>query len=190
MNKKLIKKLIKKYKKEFDHWINGGELLAKNIDCADSWHPFQYWNHNDWNIEPEKVAIIINDEYTEFRKALAEGKKIHIASDEIQSYYLNGIPGYLTTDCDFTLTVDKYTVKLEEPKFKVGDWVRIAIDNNIYQLTDEDMCDNLDKELWKPQPGELVILKDKYGTITIINYNGEAGIVPFIGEKTWLPKKD
>lgn len=26
------KELIKKYKKEFEHWLNGGELLSKHPD--------------------------------------------------------------------------------------------------------------------------------------------------------------
>ena len=45
-------------------------------------------------------------------------------------------------------------------------------------------------ELWQPKIGELVILKDKNSIISIIKYNGETNVYPFIGEITWLHKKD
>lgn len=67
------KELIKKYKKEFDYWVNDGTLLV-----ADSYE--KRWitlTKNVWLCETTKnLLIIIDDEYVEFRKALAEGKTV------------------------------------------------------------------------------------------------------------------
>ena len=101
---------------------------------------------------------------------------------------------------------ENYRTKPEEPKFKVGDWVVYKgggyCDGEILQITaidEKDFCTfgnysklyHFDKlRLWKPKPGELVILKDKNSIISIIKYNGETNVYPFIGEITWLHKKD
>ena len=106
---------------------------------------------------------------------------------------------------------ENYRIKPEEPKVQVGDWVRVKtgtfeydgtarISKGVKQLSKSDMwlfsenhykC-NPDKyiEHWQPKPGELVILKDKNGIVSIIKYNGETDVYPFIGEITWLHKKD
>ena len=71
------KKLILKYKPEFDHWLNGGQLLYKHI------HSSAWWHEEPWNYSPTYVqSIIINDEYIELRKALAEGKTIQLNEAE------------------------------------------------------------------------------------------------------------
>ena len=69
------KELIKKYKAEFDWWVDGGSILYKvngsNFNER-NWLPMT--EHNPvW--EPN-FTYIINDEYVEFRKAQAEGKII------------------------------------------------------------------------------------------------------------------
>ena len=88
--------------------------------------------------------------------------------------------------------------------FKVGDWVVSAkygigivesITNIEYPIQvkhfpGRDVYNNEELALWQPQPGELVILKDKNGIISVIKYNGEPNVYPFIGEITWLHKKD
>lgn len=103
--------LIKKYKAEFDHWLNGGIILFKFKDNR------EFYNFN-WNESIEEVDyIVINDEYVEFRKALAEGNTIQCN----QSGYwedLNHIPL-------FNQNISNYRIKPEEPQFKVGDFVRI-----------------------------------------------------------------
>ena len=86
--------------------------------------------------------------------------------------------------------------------FKVGDFVTIDgstylvhIEYNGDHYISEDVVNlfsknNMSIKPWQPLPGELVILKDKHGIISVIKYNGEPNVYPFIGEITWLHKKD
>ena len=90
---------------------------------------------------------------------------------------------------------ENYRTKPEEPKFKVGDWVRDLRDNSIFQINSENFNLKLSTTNgvyihWQPKKGELVIIKDKNSIISIIKYNGETNVYPFIGEITWLHKKD
>ena len=83
------KELIKKYKAEFDHWLNGGTIQAfyKQGDepkwltaeeCIE-YDGYDNFSHIIKNLlEPDDVIIVIDDEYIEFRKALAEGKIIQL----------------------------------------------------------------------------------------------------------------
>lgn len=79
------KELIKKYKTEFDHWLNGGEVLFftwKWYNSKDN--PGTTFNHS----EPEKIKhYIINDEYVEFRKAGIEGKQLQVSYDSGKTWY-------------------------------------------------------------------------------------------------------
>ena len=76
--------------------------------------------------------------------------------------------------------------------FKVGDWI-VEPNGNKVRLNEVPEPGSYYAEdcvLWQPQPGELVILKDKNGIISVVKYNGEPNVYPFIGEITWLHKKD
>ena len=109
------KELIKKYKKEFDHWLNGGEIYVmfnngshKLVDSI-----------SDFNKDVK--YIILKDCYFPYRKAEAEGKTIqynaHVhpeCSGIWKKYTLN----------DFHLKPNQYRIKPKDPEFKVGDWVR------------------------------------------------------------------
>ena len=71
------KELIKKYKAEFDHWLNGGKILYASYDLDEknysAWYELHHeckWDYNN----AYRFKFIINDEFVEFRKALAEGK--------------------------------------------------------------------------------------------------------------------
>ncbi len=117
------KDLIKKYKAEFDHWLNGGELLYAYIDGTFSW---KNMNEIDKNIYPvytrnpfqisEYHIIIINDEYATYRKALAEGKAIECLdwNDKWQDLIENDIKFE-------NIDLSRLRIKPEEPKFKEGD---------------------------------------------------------------------
>jgi len=142
------KELIKKYQTEFDHWLNGGELLT-SIDKI-NWEDVT--DNNSWsNIDR---VYIINDKYIEFRKALAEGKTIQIHNTFDDSW--TDVP-----NPKFTGHKDYYRIKPEEPQFKVGDFVRNANINLIKQYTLSDL--EYDKKAnhennwikWEPQAGEL-----------------------------------
>ena len=107
------KELIKKYKAEFDHWLNGGELLSKHPDET-KWYlvTVVLWNC-------PKMQYIINDEYVEFRQALAEGKTVEVAIDH------NDIDGYIwksVEDDEFHhFNIDEIRIKPENQNRKDQD---------------------------------------------------------------------
>ena len=78
------KELIKKYKAEFDHWLNGGKLLIRNND-ENIWINM---TEAHWDMNHETVSIIINDEFSELRKALCDGETIDVY-EYIKSYIRN-----------------------------------------------------------------------------------------------------
>ena len=85
------KELIKKYSKEFNHWLNWGKILAyykkdneprwltdgesTSYDGVDN-----FSNIIEKSLSPDDVMIVINDCYREFRKALEEGKIVEYLS--------------------------------------------------------------------------------------------------------------
>ena len=164
------KELIKKYKAEFDHWLNDGKLLHK--DEFGNWE-----NTRDiWDLRSERIkAVVINDEFVEFSKALAEGK---IVQYNFGNYGINR-KDFPNTWKDLDLSVgiladracpENYRIKPEEPKFKVGDWVvnktskqRIikkvtSVYSDTVTVGDSTVGINVmlikDCELWQPKPGE------------------------------------
>lgn len=109
------RELIKKYKKEFDYWLDNPDnlLFKSNIDKESKWRKFDdsgddwTWTHH-YN---DKVQFIIDDEYVEFRKAIIEGKTIQ--------YY----------DCVFQhelcVNLDKY------------DWIDLSIATSSFTFSDK-----------------------------------------------------
>ncbi len=144
------KELIKKYKAEFDHWLDGGKLLQKQINLVipTEWEEFA----EDWDWPIDELVVIINDEYVEFRKALAEGKIIQYRNLKVNVFKNWQDLGNLKFNPNF-----EHRIKPEEPKFKVGDWVRDG--KNIYQFIEPSSIYSYELslnrcELWQPQPGE------------------------------------
>lgn len=156
------KQLIKKYKNEFDHWLNGGKILYASYDLDEknysAWYELHHeckWDYNN----AYRFKFIINDKFVEFRKALAEGKIVEVAVD------YNDIDGYtwknIEDDEFHHFHIDEIRIKPEEPKFKVGDWVRDKKrKHKPFMVTSSDLETDspnyvkIDCELWQPQPGE------------------------------------
>ena len=143
------KELIKKYKAEFEYWLNVGKLQAKFV-------------YNQWVEAPKDIfsynmvnfVLVIDDEYVEFRKALAEGKTIqHISATTGELIDFN--KGFEPTPSyTFLATPEYYRIKLEEPTFKVGDWAR-APSECIYQINETNILHGTEHFTpWKPKPGE------------------------------------
>lgn len=190
------KELIKKYKTEFDHWLNGGDILVKFTNYG--WVNSLSFNWGSNDLDCDIKYIVINDEYVELRKASAEGKTIEARSNfSSKIYYEVILPVW------FDLPVNFYRIKPEEPQFKVGDWV---VHNDVIGFVYTVCKDTLkicvhgnpvisgwyepkDLKHWKPKPGELVIMEtDDYSsgfTVTPWEENSKFSPVPFIGE---LPK--
>ena len=168
---------IKKYKNEFDHFVNGGKLLwARARDSKLSWLKATGNHQEFFNTNEEYYIYIIDDEYVEFRKALAEGKTIEYIGQSSNVWHEVQEP-------DFNLHPNCYRIKPDEPKFKVGDFVRYIhstpakaleinnINGNRYYFTNSEMsCLKHELELWTPVKGEWCWFWDKpnskYGTLT------------------------
>ena len=122
------KELIKKYKTEFDHWLDGGKILKH----YGSWVPVNLdakWKSSIPDLEQEgSFGYVINDKFVEIRKALAEGKTVQY---NFGNYGINrkDFPdSWKNLDQSIGILADRacpenYRIKPEEPKFKVGDWV-------------------------------------------------------------------
>ena len=161
------KTLIRQYKAEFDHWLDGGKLQAKFV--YDQWEeaPKDVFSYSTVNF-----ILVINDEYVEFRKALAEGKTIQ--------YYVDSFVGWqdvksLNQPCK---DPNSFRIKPDVPKFKVGDWVKRIKTGHITQVSrigcEMDDAINVDGKtdgfleeqastkftLWQPKPDEWCIVYD------------------------------
>lgn len=171
------KELINKYKPEFDHWLNGGSLLARVITSDEDDFMYTIWytvdsnNLEKWKatslfsltntqIEYYKPQFVINDGYVEFRKALAEGKVIEYLRQSSNVWHEVREP-------DFDLHPTCYRIKPDKSKFKVGDFVRYihsttskALEiNNVncgrYYFTNVEMsCIEHELEPWIPVKDE------------------------------------
>lgn len=175
------KELILKYKVEFDHWLNGGKILYASYDLDEKNYSAWYELHHDckWDYNNAyRFKFIINDAYVELRKALAEGKTIQLNEAEKFSDQNRGWVDLSCTSLGSSTNlfpVEYYRIKPEEPKFKVGDWVRVKtgtfeydgtarISKGVKRLSKSDMwlfnenhykC-NPDNyiEHWQPKEGE------------------------------------
>lgn len=107
------KQLITTYFEEFKHWLNGGKLLIRNND-ENIWINM---TEVHWDMNHETVSIIINDEFSELRKALCDGKTV-------QAYYKFNDTWNDIIKPEFKDNVSNYRIKPEEPQFKVCDFVR------------------------------------------------------------------
>ena len=151
------KELIKNYKNEFEHWINGGKILSKHT-LVSTWSDCQsedIWRIPDKDIS--KVLIVIDDEYSVYRKALAEGKTIQYRNLNISAFKDWQNLENLKFNPNF-----EHRIKPEESKFKKGDWVihngvvkRVtkAVDGYIDSLDNEVAVIMKEEslELWEPE---------------------------------------
>lgn len=182
------KQLIITYFEEFEHWLNGGNVqVYYKKDDEPKWltdeECIEYEGHDNFShiirnsLEPEDVLIIIDDEYIEFRKALAEGNTIQYYECIYQHEMDVNLNRYdwldwksATPSSSFTKTL-KYRIKPEEPKFKVGNWVvnkeskqRIikkvtSVYSDTVTVGDSTVGINVmlikDLELWEPKEGDI-----------------------------------
>ena len=149
--------LIKKYKTEFDHFLNGGKLL-----CALK-NELEWIIVNDltWEFkETDNIFIIINDEYSHLRKALCEGKTLEF-KDPFK-YKISIWEKLNTTDPSYSFYYkNEYRIKLQEPQFKVGNFVRNTDVNLVRQYTLSDLTYDMKTNhknnwiKWEPRAGEL-----------------------------------
>ena len=154
------KETIIKYEKEFISWCKGESVL---LGAPTSMHDRNLiWREvkdlDDW--KPLDTVYVLNDSYSIYRKALAEGKVVEVATD------YNDVDGYIwksMEDKEFHyFSIDEIRIKPEGPKFKVGNWVihngkykRVtkAVDGYINSLDNEVAVIMKEEslELWEPE---------------------------------------
>ncbi len=177
-----MKELIKKYKKEFDHWLNGGEVLFFYWEdwYSSTYNPEMVFNH----ISPDDVKYyVINDEFVEFRKALAEGKSIQMLCryDKMEPIWDDMTE--VIKSIGFVDVKENYRIKPEEPKFKVGDWVveiHSTTKAQVLELFGNQIrvkfcypdaiitTDSSDFIPWVPKKGEYCWFWNKGATLTVL----------------------
>ena len=170
--------LIKKYKTEFDHFLNGGKVICRT-ESDGHWHNV---DNSTWEIESD-IIFIINDEFSELRKALCDGKTIQVygiiekAPDGLQDVY-----GWKDVkSIKYTHTKVEYRIKPEE--FKVGDFVRYIHSNNNkalrinnincerYYFDNSEISLRLDEIIkWEPSPKELCWFTTRAAMLDGVNY--------------------
>ncbi len=172
----LNKKLIKKYKAEFDYWLNGGLVYGYSEVIKDWYKLDTIWeNKNKMNL-----IIIMDDEYVEFRKALAEGKEIQ----------LKNACGY---DSNFKkdewMKVDKICIHIplqfyriaSKDNFKIGEWVENInpkqwFIREIFKYSESNKNDQIKK--WVPEEGEMCMHQNEDSENFIIKqYQSEFDIL-------------
>ena len=174
------KELIKKYKKEFDHFLNGGKLLCSLKD------DLKWINATEatWNFKDEEnIVIIINDKYSHLRKALIEGKIIQIweVTEQHDSDSSKDIYGWkdfksFKPHSPFGGEIHNYRIKPKESEFKVGDFVMNKSINLVKQYSLSDLeydktATNINNWIkWKPSHKELCWFTTRAAMLDGVNY--------------------
>ena len=194
------KELMQKYFKEFNYWLDGGNVQAFYIkDDEPKWTTdeecIKYEGHDNFShimqnsLEPKDVLIVIDDVYSDYRKALAEGKTIQFRNVNNKAFEEWQDLGNLSFNPNF-----EHRIKPETHKFKVGDWV--VHNGVIKQVTKavDGLIDSLDNQVavimkdeslepWEPKEGEWCIMHD-------IDEDPDADSVTlqkWDGKKKWKP---
>ena len=178
---------LKKYWNELEHYKNGGSLLARIWITDDNdgdesytiWYKVgcECWDINkvfNYTLDYHKLQIIINDEYSIYRKALAEGETIQINNSNPETWI------DIDTDKLAHYNPSFLRIKPDESKFKVGDFVtplNRKINCSVWQIDKVLSCNTLVSgstlldpriiQLWMPVKGEWCWFydnpkKDKY----------------------------
>ena len=150
----MSREVILKYLTEFNAWVKGQEVYVMFSNgghrLVDSLEDFN----------EDVKYIVLKDSYFFYRKALAEGKVIEHIGQSSNVWHEVQEP-------EFNLHPTCYRIKPDEPKFKVGDFVRYIyanstkaleinnINGNRYYFTNSEMsCLEYELELWTPVKGE------------------------------------
>lgn len=102
----------------------------------------------------------LTNKYKELRKVLAEGKEIEYSITDLNGNHIRWVNileqanSYNIDTKVFNYELSAYRIKPEEPKFKVGDWVR-APSGCIYQINETNILHGTEHFIpWQPKPGE------------------------------------
>ena len=199
--------LIRKYEKEFLHMLHGGKLKYFTGKEWLSYSSPEIWTGNN------DLKIVIDDMYLPYRTALAEGKTVQykmgiiansnepkwfdLTPKEFNSYK---VKDFWDKDLGNIKGVGNYRIKPDEPKFKIGDYVRyihanspkplqiVNINCERYYFENAKIILRLDEiEKWEPRKGEVCIFWSDVTYSTVIgifsNMNQEKYVT--ITTQTW-----
>lgn len=138
--------------------------------------------------------IIINDEYVELRRALAEGKTVQYSPDNCETW----LDLDSNAKINFRWPLQNYRINPEEQSIKIGDYL-YDIQYNKYHRIENILDENVetskfriykssindyDYRIWIPKIGELVVIQlEDYSTgftVTRWEENSKFIPVPFI----------
>lgn len=175
--------LIKKYEKEFLHMLHGGKVLMGKKDPVTNtikWYPSVL---NPFVETSDTIVVVIDDKYSPYRTALAEGRHIQFFNTK-ERLYDSSKPLNTWQDIGTICThgiLSDYRIKPEEPEFKIGDYVRyihtsspkpLQISNincERYYFENAEIVLRVDEiEKWEPKEGEVCIFWDTHGSHAVI----------------------
>lgn len=173
----MSKELINKYKAEFDHWLNDGNVqVYYKKDDEPKWvtdeECIEYEGYDNFShilqnsLDANDVLLVIDDYYREFRIAMAEGKTIEYLG--YKNEWKNLIENCIKLE---GIPLEELRIKPDRYKFKVGDWVihngkykKVtkavdgyidSLDNQVAVIMKEDSL-----ELWEPKEEEYFWYKN------------------------------
>ena len=177
------KETILNYEKEFLAWCKGESILlgapASMHEKPLVWREVR--DFNDW--KPLDTVYVLNDSYSTYRKALAEGKSIQMLCryDKMEPIWDDMTE--VIKSIGFVDVKENYRIKPEEPKFKVGDWVveiHSTTKAQVLELFDNQIrvkfcypdaiitTDSSDFIPWVPKKGEYCWFWNKGATLTVL----------------------
>ena len=151
--------LIRKYETEFLHMLHGGKL---KYFTGKEW--LTYSGVELWTASND-LKIIIDDQYVEFRKALADGKTIEERYYTPTDHWGKHLSG-------FAVSPKMLRIKPKESEFKIGDWITVngptgpftecisGIADDTYTLSGTNICYKSQASKWEPKEGEVCIFWD------------------------------
>ena len=177
------KETILNYEKEFLAWCKGESILlgapASMHEKPLVWREVR--DFNDW--KPLDTVYVLNDSYSTYRKALAEGKSIQMLCryDKMEPIWDDMTE--VIKSIGFVDVKENYKIKPEEPKFKVGDWVveiHSTTKAQVLELFGNQIrvkfcypdaiitTDSSDFIPWVPKKGEYCWFWNKGATLTVL----------------------
>ena len=177
------KETILNYEKEFLAWCKGESILlgapASMHEKPLVWREVR--DFNDW--KPLDTVYVLNDSYSTYRKALAEGKSIQMLCKYDKMEPIWDDMTEVIKSVGFVDVKEHYRIKPEEPKFKVGDWVveiHSTTKAQVLELFGNQIrvkfcypdaiitTDSSDFIPWKPKKGEYCWFWNKGTTLTVL----------------------
>jgi hypothetical protein len=135
-------------------------------------------------------VYIQNDDYSEFRKAIIDGKTIQLNnSDSI--YDTSSISGWINiTKIYDHIESSKYRIKPEKPQFSVGDWITHSTGNyQIKEMPDDDEIEITSTCNCSISLEEVTLWKPKHNNYYIFWENEAEYIIARFRRQTSYPTK-